>query len=226
MNHYWDEETDVNFEYNHLQNDVLFEQGITWLVNQGMIEELPDIFGPTVYRPSDGLNEGWYTNSEDRGSPFYKYNALPFPNGWLKPALKRLNEAFTELGVTEDDFNNPDAEWEPLPLDRKDESLQNAIAALDDAIREIRADNGYAANFPEERNFVVDALDAASKKLKSAQTICVPYLRQYVIQPLTLVLQRFKGAALSIVSTAAREAMIEFVKTNGGRLLDLLIKNL
>jgi hypothetical protein len=215
------------FAHEFLDNDVLFEQGIKWLVERDMIEPLPDMFGPTVYRDAGGFQKGWETAAQDRDLPFYKYSNLNQPRNWLLPALRRLNEVFGELLVREEDFDSQADEWQPLPLDREgDPSLQAAIEGVDNAIAEIRADNGYAANQPEERNFVLEALSAASHKLKNAQTVCVPYLRQNVIQPLGLVLKRFEGAALAVTAQAAREAVIEFIKAHGASLIELIFRHL
>ena len=221
------QEEEDGFEVNRLENSMLFDQGIVWLEARGMIEALPDMFGPTVYRQSDSFVEGWRKAEEDRRTPFYKYGTLANPSQWLLPALKRLNEVCIELQINEEDFTADLDEWTPLPLDREhDPSLQKAIETLDKVILEIRADNGYAANEPEERNFVLESLDSAAKKLKTAQTICVPYLRQYVLQPLAIVLKRFEDAALSVAISAAREAAIEFIKTHAARLLEVVIKHL
>ncbi len=53
-----------------------------------------------------------------------------------------------ELGVTPEDWANPDSEWEPLPLDRESEELEVAIREVDNSIREIEQSNGYAAQLP------------------------------------------------------------------------------
>jgi hypothetical protein len=122
------------------------------------------------------------------------------------------------------DFANPDAEWEPLPLERTDPALQRAVEAIDATLKQVREDNGYNATVPEERNYVVASLSTASQVLKSENTTSIPFVRQYILEPLSKVARRFGGAALGAVAAGARAAVIEYVKQHAPEWVAALIR--
>jgi hypothetical protein len=111
-------------------------------------------------------------------------------------------------------------EWEPLQLERDDPQLKKAIAAVDDTAEKVRSDNGYAANLPEEREYVLDSLSTLSRRLKEASSISLAYLKEFAFAPLAKLLRRFKGAAIGLAASVAREAIREWLKRKGITLLD------
>ncbi len=155
---------------NYLENSLIFEKAVRWLADQGMIEPILDDFGPPIYVVTDTFHDRWSELSEDRDLPFHKYGIIREPERWLWGALANLNSTYEKLNITDADFENPNNDWHPLPLDRADPGLQAAVSALDEVIEQVRGDNGYNATIPEERNYVLTALSAAVKTMKE---VCI-----------------------------------------------------
>lgn len=102
--------------------------------------------------------------------------------------------------------------WEPLPLDRENPEHQNAIDRLDEVIELTQADNGYAATYADERNFVVSALSAGSKALKEQAVIYRIQFKALIWEPLVQLAARFGDNAIGIAASAAKEAIKEYLK--------------
>lgn len=209
----------VDEMYHYLENDVLLNRALQLLVDSNMLEVLPDDFGPPLYSKSSGFENGWERFSADKILPFYKYNFEGVKGTWLLAALTNVNAQYDILGITPDDFADLDIEWEPLPLDREEPKLQAVIETLDTAIEEIRSDNGYAASFPEERAYVLDSLSMASGRFKNGTTMSLGYLRKHALEPLKTLTVRFIGSAREIAITAAKAALIDWLKANGVKMI-------
>jgi hypothetical protein len=219
-----DEETAEDDEYCYLSNRAILEKAMQWLESKEMIEGLHDDFGPSVFRITITFHDKFQSLADDRGSIFYKYSAVSNERGWLKSALAKLNSEGDRLDVEDADFENPDSDWEPLPLDRANYNLKSAISALDEVIEKVRADNGYNSTLPEERNFVLEGLSVASRSLKESTSTSMPFLRKYAWEPLEILVHRFKDAAIAVAAAGAKEAILEFIKQFGVKLLEGLFK--
>jgi hypothetical protein len=115
-------------------------------------------------------------------------------------------------------------EWQPIPIERELEVVEQLTRKLNEAIESIRSDNGYTANQPEERQFVLDGLRAVSKRIKEDTQISVMYVREYALVPLGLVIDRFGKAATGMFAEAARKAIVEWLKQYGIDILKSLGK--
>ncbi|MET4242749.1 hypothetical protein [Bradyrhizobium sp. RT10b] len=204
-----------------LDNSDVMERAIALAEGMGLIILRKALFGPPALVKTDRFDAIWSDLCEHR-NPFDHYSAMREGKvQWLWAALEDVKKTSEELGVTSADFEGPDTEWTPIQLDRDDPAVNNAIDKLSSAVEEIRKDNGYAATFPEEREFVLDGLTRSVDKLKSG-TISAGLLRD-AWNRLTLVSKRFAGAALELVITGAKQGIIEFVKSQGGELLRNLL---
>lgn len=219
---YIDEPSEGDPGANHLEKSLIFEQAIRWLADRGMIEPILDDFGPPIYAVADAFNDMWTELTDDPDLPFHKYVRIREPDRWLRGALANLNSTYEKLHITDADFENPESDWQPLALDRSDPELQAVADALDDVIEQVRGDNGYAATVPEERNYVLAALSSTAKTLKESASTSVLYLNTFALEPLTKLIQRFKGAAIAIAAAAAKDALIEFLKQHGVKILDTI----
>jgi hypothetical protein len=217
-------ETPEDPEVHYLERPLLFAHGMRWLADRGMVEQLFDDFGPTIYRRTDSFASTWEELIGTRDLPFYNFNVVHDALGWLHTALSRVNTTFHRLDITEEDFENPDSDWQPIPLERDDLKLKAATDAIDATIAEVRSNNGYNATLPEERDFVLAGLEAVSNTLKTATSTSLPYLRKYAIEPLMLLVRRFKDAAIGVLATTARETIIDFLKEHGARFLESLFR--
>jgi hypothetical protein len=210
---------DPSESYSYIGKYLVLDRAVEWLVQRDVVSEIADDFGPSIFTLTLQADAILTALEADKSLPFSKYGMLNRPQDWLRHALRSLNNTYDNLEITPADFKNPDQEWEPLPLDRTDPALQKAIGALDDTIEQVRADNGYNATVPEERNYVLDGLSAVSKRLKEATAVSVPYIQKYALEPLGMIMRRFKDAALGVAAAAARQAVIEFLKQHGIKLL-------
>jgi hypothetical protein len=211
---------DDNFEPESLlRKDPVFEAAIAWLSERGMIESLLDDFGPPIYQRSDDFDDGWNDLVEQPGSVFHKYAALTTPGGWLYDALRALVETYDRLQISPEDFGQPEDEWQPLPLERGDESLTTAIASLEDTMRLVRADNGYSVAHPEERAYVLSSLSSTLETLRTATTTSIVFLKKNALEPLQRLALRFGTAAIGMAAEAARADIVEFLKQFGSAVI-------
>jgi hypothetical protein len=219
-----DDNGDPEDPFCYLGEKLILDRAIAWMVENELVQLITDDYGPTMYKITDQWDVAYRQIREDRDLPFIRYHQASDKNKWLLTALKNLNLDFHRLEIQQEDFDEPDRDWEPIPLDRRDAHLQQAISALDETIEQVRADNGYNANLPEERNYVLAGLMETARVLKTATSTSLPFVRKYALDPLTTLIRRFKGAAMAIVATGARDAIVEFIKQHGIKILEYLIK--
>jgi hypothetical protein len=184
----------------------------------GVIEVIPDDFGPTIIKPKEGLAQ-WI--GETDFAAFRKYSEIKSWS-WLRSTIKAVNDSADRLNIEDADFEPAvvDTQWEPIPLDRADQKLQETTRALDDAIESIEGDNGYAANVPAEREYVLSKLKRTSSDLKEKTILYWPEVKANALEPLGRVIKRFGPAAVGVAALAARTAIIEWIKTNWPRFMD------
>ncbi len=93
---------------------------------------------------------------------------------WLKEALSTIDsDALFGRYISEEKEAAPDL-WEPLSLERASPVAQAVEKQIDAAIETVRQDNGYAANHPGERQYVLDQLSMMPKRLKEQTGIACP----------------------------------------------------
>jgi hypothetical protein len=206
---------------NFFMHEPLTKEAVNLLARLGCVEIIQDDFGPTAYGPSARLRK-WFDHDPHDDLPLFKKYRGFHDVDWLAQALDGVNQTYFDLGVSDADFAREltETQWEPIPLDRGDEALISARGALDEAIRQIEQDNGYAVTVPGEREYVLDNLKRASTILKEQSLIYVMQLRAYVIEPLRLVIRRFGPAAVGLAANVAREAFKDWLKKNYLHLLD------
>ncbi|MSP41829.1 MAG: hypothetical protein EXR08_00445 [Alphaproteobacteria bacterium] len=112
--------------------------------------------------------------------------------------------------------------WEPLPLDRQNLALAQAIEKIDELIQAIKQDNGYAANEPDERNFIVSALQAGVQALRDQTVIYRIQFRAFVWEPIQQIATRFGPSAIGVLADAAKEFIKEAFKLVAKKFLDNL----
>ncbi len=192
----------------YVDNKLIFRAAIKWLEERGLVETLRDEFGPDSYIVKQyvilDLIEIQKTDILFRKFYDGELHALHL-------ALEKVNETYKQLGISEQDFETPDRDWEPLPLERDVPELQKVIEAIDETIEAIRSDNGYNATLPEERDFFLNGLREASQKLKDATTISIAYFDVFVLPTLEKVASRFREAATGFLANTAKQAVVEYI---------------
>lgn len=112
--------------------------------------------------------------------------------------------------------------WEPLPLDRQNPALTHAIEKIDELIQAIKQDNGYAANEPDERNFIVSALQAGVHALRDQTVIYRMQFRAFIWEPIKRITTRFGSSVIGVLADAAKEGLKEAFKHVAKKILDNL----
>jgi hypothetical protein len=212
--------------YCYLEKEELLDAAFQWLAENLIITVTYDDFAPPIYRPSSEFDRRREALLIDENTTFGRYALSPDKNTWLESGLVKVNREFDRLGISAKDFESPDAEWEPIALDRNDESLTKAIGDLDKIIDLVRMDNGYNANAPEEKELVLDSLNSATSALKTKESVSVPYLRQFALEPLARLIKRFGPAAIGVAASLARETLFAWLKNAGVKGLEYLWRSI
>lgn len=195
-----------------LGSSILLRQALKSLEIKNVVAVLEDPFGPTLYARADGISEYIEKLEADASSPFHKSSRAPSRGTWIFDALIKLDSIYSELAVTEAELERPDDEWAPIPLDRSSPTLQTAIAAVDETIKQVSESNGYAASHPEERKLVLDNLSALSQTLKTAATTSIAYVKQQGLSMLSKLQARFGDALVGEAAKEAAKALWTFIK--------------
>jgi hypothetical protein len=215
------EEGDEGNSFYYVDNEVLFDQALQFIVDAALITVIRDPFGPLIIRAVDNFYDKMDEILAHGPPPFQNYGMVPDREEWLRNALLRVNRAYEEFGIKSTDFDEkePD-EWEPLPLERGSNKLEDVVNRLDETIETLRSDNGYSVTAPEEKSYVLDGLSNLRRKLSDTTTVSYGYVKKYGMEPLRLLINRFGPAAIGVAAMAAREAIISWLKELGVRLLD------
>jgi hypothetical protein len=201
-----------------LDRILVWQRAISWLEARKMISVRFDRFGPPIYFKAEDFTEKFDDLAGDDDLPFSAYHAAGRSSDWLIPALHGVDNAYDNLAIKAEDFENPDAEWAPLPIERSDPDVEKAISSLQSVIDEVRADNEYASKLPQERDFVLEGLQNTLDKFESP-SISAGYIRQG-IERLASLGRRFAGTIKEGAISAAKAALIEFGKKHFAQILD------
>ncbi|MBV9572073.1 MAG: hypothetical protein JO056_12610 [Alphaproteobacteria bacterium] len=213
--------------YYYLSKPEIFRTALVWLRKKKLVKIIEDPFvDPMILR--DGNSQQRLANiiKDDDTNPLVRFVEVDWNEDWIKRALRKINDKYVDLHFDTKDFDLPNAEWEPLPLDRSDPRLSEIIHGVDEIIETVRGDNGYAATLPEERSYVLTTLSTGSKILGTENSTSIPALRTYVIDPLVRIAKRFKDAALGVLADGTRAAIIEYVKQHAPQWAASLIHTL
>lgn len=100
--------------------------------------------------------------------------------------------------------------WQPLPIDRNSLNFKEAIAAIEEAIKEVAQSNGYAASEPEERDSILATLKTGLEALKQEGTI-KSSLELLLMRPLKFLKAKFPEAALGVAAQKAIEWLLKIL---------------
>ena len=190
---------DGQIHYGLLNSHPLWDRAIAWLAKERMIEAHEDAFGPSIYVPTDGFHDRWQTLCETT-PPFKTAQSGGDIRSWINDALEAIVDKEEELEIEDSDFDKPESEWEPIPLEKEDESLHKAIDSLERTIAAVEESNGYAVEYPEERAYVLDNLRLLSTKLKTATSISVGYVKSHGLTVLKRLQDRFIDTAIGAIA--------------------------
>lgn len=220
----YDDESGSPESNTHLDNDVILDCAIRWMIDENLINAIEDDFGPSLYLETEEANGKWEDIEKQQNGPYFRYQLTPNSERrlWLTMALGKINSQYSRLDLSIDDFDEDDTEWEPLALNRSDERLVRAIEAIDETIEAVRKDNGYGATQPEERKYVLEGLNAFTKTLKEAETISFLYIKTYALEPLARLIKRFGPAAVGASAQLSKDTLYSWLKAAGIKGLEYL----
>jgi hypothetical protein len=115
-----------------LRHRPLIQQALTFLEAEGAVNIHTDDFGPQLIYYTTNFPQ-WWEQLGPRSYPLIRLiKGAKDPRAWLITALAKVNDQYDQLNIKAADFTrvDKDIEWEPLPLDRNDETLIAATKAL------------------------------------------------------------------------------------------------
>ncbi|WP_312162030.1 hypothetical protein [Phenylobacterium sp.] len=133
--------------------------------------------------------------------------------------------AVFRAGPAPEALKEPDA-WSPLPIEPGSPQVAAVREALDEVLAVVQAENGYAANHPEERAEIIAALSAAKAMFTYAGQFGYTAFIAYVVSPTERLLKRFEkstivGGAVAVFVAAVKD----WAKSKIGVVLDEIFKN-
>jgi hypothetical protein len=209
--------------YKHKTVRFLFDAGLDWMIEKGMITIHKEDFGKPHISTTRDFRSILNNLRADKESPFYTHDKSIDGDSWLKGALREISDQVSALEITKEDLETPERAWAPLPLERANPAVENAISALDKAIDEIRKSNGYAAEYPIERSYILESLDSISIKLKNSTPVSVSLVEKFGLEPLARIIRRFGNTAIGVLANTAKTALEMMVKEFSGKIVDILL---
>lgn len=209
-------QSDVDAEFysdnrtNPIRNKTLKKRAYNLLAEIGAIRILTDPFGPSMIEKTSEFAKVIEELIKTREGPYFR-TFTERGRAYLVEALDNVNRQYDILKISDGDFSQPDAEWEPLPLDRQDPQLHRVTETLSETVRLVESDNGYAATLPGERDTVLTSLTTALKTFREGADISMGFVRVHAVEPLTRLTTRFGNAALGVAAQAARETLLKFL---------------
>ena len=183
------------------------------LSERGILYAYDDRFAETYYLFTDTGEKYYLEQIQNQNSVVHRFKYLGKP--WLTSAFERKQrQAIPIENETSDaagDIEDSD-EWEPLPIDRTTSEYKNIVEAVNDAIEKIEADNGYAANKPEERDNVVWSLRQGIAAIREMAP-SLAHVRALIMAPLNSAIKTLKESVLGVAAMVAREAFKEWIKS-------------
>lgn len=200
----------------------LMDRAVRICSEAGLIEQHEDDFGPKSYSAAEGAS-GAAERLRARFPVFENYQRQRNRDAWLSEAVSTISSNWRTVAWSLPDAPNEPDVWEPIPIDREDPAVKEAVSTVEAATEAIRADNGYAATHDEERRYVLDHLSSALKRLKEDTQIGWMYLKEFALDPLTMVIRRFGKAATGLAATEAQNALLRWLRERIGDILDSLL---
>ncbi|RDI59187.1 hypothetical protein [Microvirga subterranea] len=100
--------------------------------------------------------------------------------------------------------------WSPLQIDYESPDFKETLKVLEESYEVIRSDNGFAAQYPAQREGILNSLDEGISWLKSKRPS--PQLVSYLlINPLQWIASAFGKSALGEAGKRAAEKLIHFL---------------
>jgi hypothetical protein len=195
-----------DWQHTQLHQGTLLHTALNSLEQLELIQVLRDSYSETILHIPDlqKLFDALQANE-----PFQRLYIL-HENGyeWLLNALVSINR---ELAAEQDASagkSTPETQqavstedrWEPLALDREDESFEEAVSELQETIRQVAADNGFAAEYPSERDNLVIHAQATLASAREGKVTRLQ-VKQHLIAAGRWLADKFSGTAIGTLGS-------------------------
>jgi hypothetical protein len=190
-----------NWKQSVIRDDDLLNQALSHLQKSDLIDVIDDTYSDTILVVQDVQK---LADSLDKNEPFQRLYILK-DNGysWLCESLTKINDTIEiELRSIGNDVTNPTPDsgdsldrWEPIELNRSDPDIMEAIAQLEENVRQIAADNGFAAEFPAERDNLVTHAEKTVAAARGGR-VTKPQVKQHLYAAGRWLAEKFGSTAI------------------------------
>lgn len=173
-----------------LADDQLFDKAVALLVDAGILEYVDDPYGPHMVEFKMDFPLSFMAENH-ASSVFAK--ADRFGQRWMEDALLALNDELARPSADAEEIS--DDIWEPLPLETSEAETIAVIEGAETALAGIKADNGFAAQFPAERDNLVNHAEATIASAKEG-TATKTQVKENLIRAGKWLFDKFGGTAI------------------------------
>lgn len=100
--------------------------------------------------------------------------------------------------------------WIPLDYDKNDPEFIEVLSVVDQALEKIRADNVYAARFPEERSRIIEILESGRDWL-ATKLPTKGQILDNLVKPFRSVASRFGSSVIGEISKIASQRLLDWL---------------
>jgi len=191
-----------------LENDELTISALNLLVQRQLVTKITDQYGPDIYQIVDGISLQVLANN-DIDSVYYKVDKFGEP--WLIAALEKIHAELNGEGTDKErDPVLSDVEWHPLKIDRSSAEFSNALEEIEEALKKIENDNGYADKYPEERAAILEPAKGTLVAIKEG-TPSKEQIDSNLLKPFKYLTKKFADSAIGIAAKKLVEAIIKWL---------------
>jgi hypothetical protein len=101
-------------------------------------------------------------------------------------------------------------DWAPLDINRDTPEYLDAIGAIEETLEGIRQDNGFAANYPSEREGIMNSLSEGLEWLKQKRP-SKAQIKAMILVPLRWIVGTFGNAVLGVMAKNAAQKIVDFL---------------
>jgi hypothetical protein len=101
-------------------------------------------------------------------------------------------------------------DWAPLDINRGSPEFLDAVDAIGEVLEGIRQDNGFAANYPSEKEGIVNSLSEGLEWLKQKKP-SKAQIKAMILAPLRWLVGTFGNAVLGEMAKNAAQKVVDFI---------------
>lgn len=188
-----------SFDNIYDNNSVSFLNEIfNWYVSQNIFVSVGNKYAESIfiYDAVKDKNVGFASIFKGQFGQILNATDANYAKEWRLTALKNSLNDVEYVNERADEKNANNEQWHPLPIERDDPVYQAGLKAVEEALTTIEADNGFAANYPDERNAIVANAKGIIESLKDG-TPSKDQVESNLVKPFKWIFDKFGGGLLS-----------------------------